>query len=63
LHQAPGYGYSEPYNAVGYIRRDGRVYDRAEVYEEYRPYEQVDRLNKNKSDEWINVQTNARRWT
>ena len=28
-----------PYDAVGYIRRDGAVYDREEVYEEYRPYD------------------------
>ena len=30
---------SGPYDAVGYIRRDGDVYDRDEVYEEYRPYD------------------------
>jgi hypothetical protein len=29
---------SGPYDAVGYIRRDGAVYDEDEVYEEYRPY-------------------------
>jgi hypothetical protein len=27
-----------PYNAVGYIRSDGEVYDEDEVYEEYREY-------------------------
>ncbi|KAI4924696.1 hypothetical protein J4E85_007813 [Alternaria conjuncta] len=30
---------SGPYDAVGYIRRDGAVFDRDEVYEEYRPYD------------------------
>ncbi|KAH6861061.1 hypothetical protein BKA58DRAFT_45288 [Alternaria rosae] len=29
---------SGPYEAIGYIRRDGAVYDKDEVYEEYRPY-------------------------
>lgn len=29
----------EPYDAVGYIRRDGEVYDKDEMYEEYRPYD------------------------
>jgi hypothetical protein len=29
----------EPYDAVGYVRSDGEVYDRDEVYEEYRPYD------------------------
>ncbi|KAL1791883.1 hypothetical protein ACET3X_009634 [Alternaria dauci] len=28
-----------PYDAVGYIRSDGEVYDKDEVYEEYRPYD------------------------
>ncbi|KAI4707732.1 hypothetical protein J4E89_007360 [Alternaria sp. Ai002NY15] len=30
---------SGPYDAVGYIRRDGAVYDEDEVYEEFRPYD------------------------
>jgi hypothetical protein len=28
--------HAAPYNAVGYIRSDGEVYDEDEVYEEYR---------------------------
>ena len=31
-----------PYDAVGYIRRDGAVFDRDELYEEYRPYDPYD---------------------
>ena len=55
LHQAPLHDYSEPYNAVGGIRRDGQVYDNVEVYEEYRPYGQVGRFDENRSDGWTNV--------
>jgi hypothetical protein len=33
---------SEPYDAVGYVRWDGEVCDRDEVYEEYRPYDSSD---------------------
>lgn len=32
----------EPYDAVGYVRSDGEVYDRDELYEEYRPYDSYD---------------------
>jgi hypothetical protein len=31
--------HSGAYDAVGYIRRDGEVYDEDEVYEEYRGYD------------------------
>jgi hypothetical protein len=31
--------HAAPYNAVGYIRREGEVYDEDEVYEEYREYD------------------------
>lgn len=54
-HPAAGHVYSEPYNAVGSIGREGQVFDNSEVYEEYRLYEQVHRLDENWSDDWTNV--------
>ncbi|KAF1946150.1 hypothetical protein EJ02DRAFT_431068 [Clathrospora elynae] len=30
---------ARPYDAIGYIRQDGQVYDENEVYEEYREFE------------------------
>jgi hypothetical protein len=38
-------GRDAPYNAVGYTRRDGEVYDEDEVYEEYREYDYDDARN------------------
>ena len=55
MRRTPEHDYSEPYNAVGFVRRDGRVHDNAEVYEEYRPYEQVDRFDEDRSEAWTNV--------
>ncbi|KAF1837581.1 hypothetical protein BDW02DRAFT_565880 [Decorospora gaudefroyi] len=37
-----------PYHAIGYVRRDGEVFDEDEVYEEYREYEYGDATN----EEW-----------
>jgi hypothetical protein len=33
------YGYAGPYDAVGWVRSDGQVFDEDEVYEEYREYD------------------------
>lgn len=49
---APRYDRSGPFDAVGYVRRDGQAHDHDELYEEYRQNGHVDGLGEDRSDSW-----------
>lgn len=58
-HLSSGYDRTEPYNAIGYVRVDGQVYDDSEMYEEYRQRDHGEELDDNHSGGWYNVPSNA----
>ncbi|EUC34026.1 hypothetical protein COCCADRAFT_25805 [Bipolaris zeicola 26-R-13] len=58
-HLSPGYDRTDPYNAIGYVRVDGQVYDDSELYEDYRQCDRDEELDDNYSENWYNVRGDA----